>query len=275
MKKAAVLGPKGTFSEFAVKEYKNKIDNNIEMIFCSTISKVVKAAEEECDIAIIPIENTLDGFVQVTLDLLSKTNLNIIYELVLPIQFAFAANSKMEEVQRVYAQFKTQGQCCEFLEKHDEFKIITTESNGQSLKKLKEGVLGEGAIVPAYAVKGTNKFKCNINNVTDSEGNETRFIVLSKEKVQYEGKGYYKTGIIISDANADKPGTLWRVLNEFSVRDINLTSIISRPTKKGLGQYYFFIEVDGCYFKDNRLNEAVEAIKHHSVVKVVGTYYKI
>lgn len=61
----------------------------------------------------------------------------------------------------------------------------------------------------------------------------------------------------------------------FSVRDINLTSIISRPTKKGLGQYYFFIEVDGCYFKDNRLNEAVEAIKHHSVVKVVGTYYKI
>ncbi|URZ04752.1 Bifunctional chorismate mutase/prephenate dehydratase [Clostridium felsineum] len=275
MKKVAALGPKGTFSEFAVKEYKKKIDSDIEMKFYPTISKVVMAAENECDIAIIPIENTLDGFVQVTLDLLNKTNLSIVYEFALPIQFAFAANSKMDEVKRIYAQFKTQGQCLEFLEKYDKFEVITTESNGTSLENLKKGVWEEGAIIPAYAIEKEKEFKYIIENVTDAEDNETRFIVLSKQKDKSYHSGEYKTGIIISDANADKPGALWKVLKEFALCEINLTSIISRPTKKGLGQYYFFIEAEGNYDGDNKLKGAIEDIKQHSVVKIVGSYLSL
>ncbi|WP_242951858.1 prephenate dehydratase [Clostridium felsineum] len=271
----AALGPKGTFSEFAVKEYKKKIDSDIEMKFYPTISKVVMAAENECDIAIIPIENTLDGFVQVTLDLLNKTNLSIVYEFALPIQFAFAANSKMDEVKRIYAQFKTQGQCLEFLEKYDKLEVITTESNGTSLENLKKGVWEEGAIIPAYAIEKEKEFKYIIENVTDAEDNETRFIVLSKQKDKSYHSGEYKTGIIISDANADKPGALWKVLKEFALCEINLTSIISRPTKKGLGQYYFFIEAEGNYDGDNKLKGAIEDIKQHSVVKIVGSYLSL
>ncbi|WP_242951677.1 prephenate dehydratase [Clostridium felsineum] len=271
----AALGPKGTFSEFAVKEYKKKIDSDIEMKFYPTISKVVMAAENECDIAIVPIENTLDGFVQVTLDLLNKTNLSIVYEFALPIQFAFAANSKMDEVKRIYAQFKTQGQCLEFLEKYDKLEVITTESNGTSLENLKKGVWEEGAIIPAYAIEKEKEFKYIIENVTDAEDNETRFIVLSKQKNKSYHSGEYKTGIIISDANADKPGALWKVLKEFALCEINLTSIISRPTKKGLGQYYFFIEAEGNYDGDNKLKGAIEDIKQHSVVKIVGSYLSL
>lgn len=276
MKKIATLGPRGTFSEFAVSEYMKKVNSDVEIKLYPTMTKVIKAAEgNECDIAILPIENTLDGFVQINLDLLNKTNLNIVNELIVPIQFGFAANSEIEDVKRIYVQFKTQGQCSEFLENNDRLKIVTTESNGESLEKLKEGISNEGAIIPTFVLRKINNFKYHIDDVTDSQDNETRFLVLSKEKTKCDSKNKYKTGIIISDADADKPGTLWRVLNEFAVRKINLTSIISRPTKQELGQYYFFIEVEGCYSKDEKLIEAVEKIKNHSVVKVVGTYSMI
>lgn len=272
MMKVAALGPMGTFSELAAKKYRELAKIDMEVVLYPTISKAFNAVFNECEIGIIPIENTLDGFVQVTLDLLLEKDINVINEFVMPIQFAFVANSAINEVDKIYAQFKTQGQCCKFLESFQSVKIITTESNGESIEIVKKGVKGEGAIIPGHMFTGTGGFSCEINCVTDSKENETRFIVISKDRTKLIQRRHYKTSIAIMDAADDKPGILAKVLNEFSLRGINLTSIISRPTKKGLGKYYFFIDIDGCYPDEENIREAIEKIRKHSLVKIIGSY---
>lgn len=273
MSKIATLGPAGTFSEIAVNRYSKSINENVEIMFYPTITKVFNAIDNECEIGVIPIENTLDGYVQLTLDLISQTNLNIIYETIVPIQFAFVSNSNILETEKIYAQFKTQGQCYKFLEQFSYLKTITTESNGESLYEVKKGVLGEGAIIPKHVLK-SETFNFVMENITDSYENETRFILLSKKSITYEVNKRYKTSIVIMDA-MDKPGMLSNILNVFSERDINLTSIISRTTKKKLGKYYFFIDIDGHYIKDKNIKIAIDKIKENNLVKVLGSYFVI
>lgn len=276
MKKIATLGPAGTFSELAAIEYLEKTETDAKIEFYPTITKAFNAIGTECDLGIIPIENSLDGYVQVALDLLAKTDLHIIHEIVVPVQFAFIGNvSDITEIDTVYAQFKTQGQCCEFLEQLNNVKIITTESNGESFQKVKNGVKGEAAVVPKHLANDKNSFEFIIDNITDSVENETRFIVLSKDQVQnYDKNKSYKTSMVILDA-ANKPGILSEILNMFSQKSINLSSIISRPTKKALGKYFFFIDIDGHFPEESNIKQAIDEISKENIVKILGSYSQI
>jgi len=273
MNRIATLGPAGTFSELAAKKYIKTFDKSAEITFYPTITRVFNSIGKECELGIIPIENTLDGYVQLTLDLLSQTDFNIIYELVVPIQFSFVSNTlDISDIKKVYVQFKTQGQCYNFLEQRTKAKIITTESNGESFEKVERGILGQAAIIPRHMLNTSNKFPFNIENVTDSEENETRFIVLSKDAIKYDINRQYKTSIIIMDAIDNKPGALSKILNEFSEKNINLTSIMSRPTKKALGKYYFFIDIDGHYPEEKSVKQAIDKISKGNMVKILGSY---
>jgi len=274
MNKIATLGPTGTFSELAVKKYSELIDKNVEMKFYPTISKAFNSIGRECEYGIIPIENTLDGYVQPTLDLLSQADLYIIYEIVVPIQFAFVGNNDILQTKKIYAQFKTQGQCCSFLEERGDVKIITTESNGESFQQVKKGIFGESAIIPKHMLNTKKLFTYAIENVTDSQENETRFVMLSRKAINYDINKSYKTSIVIMDA-MNKSGVLSNILNEFSQKGINLTSIISRPTKKKLGKYYFFIDIDGYYPENKIIKQAIDKIGESNLVKVLGSYYVI
>ena len=273
MNKIATLGPAGTFSELATKKYIQKTNKNIEIVFYPTITKIFKAIDEECELGIVPIENTLDGYVQLVLDLLAQANLQIIDELVIPIQFSFVGNSlDISDIKKVYAQFKTQGQCYNFLEQFNSIKVITTESNGESFEKLKRGIIGESAIIPQYILNTENTFPFIIENITDSKDNETRFIIFSKNAESYDVNKHYKTSIVIMDAVNNKPGVLSKILDEFSSRNINLTSIISRPTKRALGKYYFFIDLEGHYAIDKNISQAIEIISKNNIVKILGSF---
>lgn len=273
MNKIATLGPAGTFSELATKKYIEKINKNMEIAFYPTITKVFKAIGEECELGIIPIENTLDGYVQLVLDLLAQTDLQIIYELVIPIEFSFVGNAlDIVDIKSIYAQFKTQGQCYNFLEQFNNIKVITTESNGESFEKVKKGIIGESAIIPRYILNNENKFPFVMENITDSQDNETRFIILSRNVEDYDVNKHYKTSIVIMDAIDNKPGVLSKILNEFSSRNINLTSVISRPTKRALGKYYFFIDVEGHYVIEKNINQAIEIISENNIVKILGSF---
>ncbi|RMC95093.1 ACT domain-containing protein [Clostridium autoethanogenum] len=273
MNRIATLGPAGTFSELAAKKYIETFDKSAEITFYSTITKVFNGISKECELGIIPIENTLDGYVQLTLDLLSQTDFNIIYETVVPIQFSIVSNTLgISDIKKIYVQFKTQGQCYNFLEQVTNAKVITTESNGESFQKVERGILGQAAIIPRHMLKASNKFSFNIENVTDSEENDTRFIVLSKDTIKYDINRRYKTSIIVMDAADNKPGALSKILNEFSEKNINLTSIMSRPTKKALGKYYFFIDIDGHYPEEKSVKEVIDKISKNNIVKVLGSY---
>jgi prephenate dehydratase len=275
MLKIAVLGPTGTFTEKAAMKYLDAQQFSGELNYYTTLRKTFDAIGTECDLGVIPIENTLDGFVQIILDFLTHSDLNIIHEIVLPIRFAFVSNCKdISHVKKVYTQFKSQNQCYDFLDKLTGVSVITTASNSESYALIRQGVEFDGAIIPMHLLEEGMGFETVIENVADSIDNETRFIILAKEPNREKKNTAWKTLLVIHD-DSDRPGLLVDILNIFSDEGINLKSIFSRPTKKGLGNYNFFIDVEGCYQKDEHVKRAVQTVTQNYKVRVLGSYYRV
>lgn len=278
MKLISTLGPAGTFTEVAAKKYIDSIGvgkENYHIRFYPTISKAFGVIGNECDQGIIPIENALEGYVQPTLDLLVHTGLKIIREVVIPIRFSFVSNSKsIQDLKRVFVQFQSQGQCSKFLEQFACDQIITTESNSRSYHEALNGIPEEGSVIPRHLLDERN-FPYSIEDITDSQENKTRFIVVSKEEAIYSPEQKYKTSLVVlnGEAEINEPGWLVKILKEFSDRKINLTSIMSRTTKKTLGKYHFFMDLEGRFPEDSIVREAIEKINRNYAVKVLGSYY--
>lgn len=276
MSNIAVLGPKGTFTEMATKKYLASQDVEMNLKYYTSIRRTFQAIENGCTLGVIPIENTLDGFVQIILDLLTHSELKIIHEIVLPIRFSLVANcDDIKEITRVYTQFKTHNQCLNFLESMGEIEIVTTASNSISYHNILEGNKNEAAIVPNHTLMDNTDFGLVVKDIADSLENETRFIILSKKLNDEDVMDVdWKTLFVVSD-DLDRPGLLCDILTVFSEKGINLRSIISRPKKTGLGSYNFFIEVDGCYQRDHDVRQAIMKVMEGFNIKILGSYYRV
>lgn len=276
MDKIAVLGPQGTFTELATKKYIETLGLNVELEYFPSMRRTFNAVGKTCKYGVIPIENTLDGFVQIILDLLTSSDLKVIHEIVLPIRFAFVANSlEIKDIKKIFVQFKSENQCLDLLEKFRDIDIITTASNSKSYQEVLQGGEGVGAIIPIHLLAEHNEFKMVMKDVADSSENETRFLVVSKNLNDEVSLDYnWKTFFVVSD-DSDHPGLLCDILNTFSNKGINLESIISRPTKTGLGNYNFFIDIEGCYQKDKMVREAISHVLNKYSIKILGSYYRV
>ncbi len=266
----AALGPANTYSELAAIKYGTESGDRFQVELFPTMSKAVAAVEGRCSCAVLPIENIAEGYVSVVLDLLINNPLSIVHELLLPIQFTFAANcDTIDKVKKVYSQFITQGQCEKFLDKMNNIGMITTESNGASLEQLRKGIPDEAAIVPAFAVK-QGDFPLLIPNIADRSNNQTRFITVAPKPAGYNPSKEYKTTILIVES-VDRPGMLSDILSAFASKNINLVSIMSRPTKEMMGQYHFFIDLEG-YSEDPLIREALSEIMKENTIRILGSY---
>lgn len=275
-KKIAVLGPKGTFTDMAAIQYTKAIGLELERCYYPSMRKTFGAVGQDCAVGILPIENTLDGFVQIILDLLNQTELKVIHEIVLPIRFAFVANTKsLKNVKQVYAQFKSENQCLDFLETLNDCAIITTSSNSQSYEKILLGEENSGAIIPMHMLSPEVDFELVVEDVADSLDNHTRFIVISKAlNKEVDPSQHWKTSFVVS-GDSDRPGLLSDILSLLSSGGVNMKSIMSRPTKSGLGNYNFFIDIDGCYQKDEHVRKAIEDVLDAYSIRILGSYYRI
>lgn len=273
MKLIAALGPSNTFSEIAAHMYVARSVPDAQIELYPTIKKVFTSIGRKCEIGILPIENMLDGYIPQVLDLLLHSRLTIIDELLVPVHFSFAANCKtIEEVKRVYVQFVSQGQCSDFIEQFPQgVEIVTTESNGESLERLRAGDFDEGAVIPTHALNAYT-FPLIINNINDYLENKTRFIVIAEQEQAFCDDLRYKTSIAILEGT-DRPGMLSDMLSAFASRNINLHSIISRPTKESMGKYHFFIDIEG-YARDKLIQEALADVRKCGFVKLIGSYPK-
>ena len=290
MNKIALLGPKGTFTDVAYIEYKNMYDDilsNYKVIYCKSIDDVVFDVNKEAIIGIVPIENTLDGYVQRTLDLLLEEDMFIIDEITVPVNFNLIANcNSIEEIKNVYVQFKAAGQCRKILKELTDAMVTTTNSNMESFYKLDSNIYTDAAIVPMH-IKDDSKL--NILNVADSQNNYTRFLVITKKdrlESQYseflnklnKNGDYNKVRFNVCILpEHDRPGLLFDILRSINDNMINMVSIMSRPTKTDLGTYNFFIEMESS-IKDEEiiLNTLKDIKKHNSYyvdIKVLGKYY--
>lgn len=273
MRKLAVLGPKGTFSDSARIKYINKSNEEFEIFYYNTIDETFYSLEDECDLCIIPIENTLDGFVQRTLDLLLEMDVHIREEIKVPVQFSLIANANsVEDIKDVFVQFKTNGQCRQFLDKLKDVNIITTQSNMESFNLVQKKVKSQAGIIPLHMYdKSDCDFK--IKNVTDSLNNVTRFVVVEKGEKRlniYKDKEIKVPMYIMPDM--DRPGILFDMLQEFSINKINLVAIMSRPQKTDMGKYNFYIEINGKYDEKDKIEKALRNISKNYKIKILGFY---
>ncbi len=286
--KIAILGPEGTFSDKAYLEYTKKIGENLQGQYYPTIDDVFEAvcsdndmsAYEECELGIVPIENTLDGYVQRTLDLLLEKNVCIIDENMVPVQFSLVANvNSLEEIETLYVQFKANGQCRQFINSLSNTQIMSTNSNMESYYKLGDEA-GVAAVVPKHiADKVSDRYV--VENVTDSSYNHTRFLIFKKGDSK-DNKAInnptnpmapvkVRVPIYVMPVE-DRPGILFELLQSFYDKKINMISIMSRPTKQELGTYNFYIEIDGSLEQLDLILETLMYIKESNDVKILGIY---
>ncbi|MGM9971015.1 MAG: prephenate dehydratase domain-containing protein [Anaeroplasmataceae bacterium] len=272
-KKIASLGPSGTYCSLATNRFIQKINTNYDIEYYPTIRKTIAGLEEN-DLAIIPFENTLDGYVLDSIDTLMKANYHIIADIEEKVEFAFVSNDELKDIKNVYVQFKAKAECLEFLTVKNNFNLITTDNNIESLNRLEDSGESYGAIIPLHKLKDTN-FKTVIKNVDDRENNYTRFIVLSKDDKNnfYKEKIKCSLGVYMDE---DRPGLLFEFLKKFNDYGLNLNAILSRPTKEGLGKYNFYMEIMA--YKNN-IDSIINCINELSNgvyrVKNLGIYSSI
>lgn len=263
--KISILGPRGTFSEYAASEYFGKDD---ELILCKTIAEAVTIADEgKADCAFVPVENSLEGSVTATMDSLVKAeNLHIIAEHKVKIHHCLMAPVAMENVKNIVSHPQPIGQCAEFLASLDNVSVSIADSTAAAA--LTSASSADTAVIGSKALSSIYNLKVLCENIEDNHNNETRFILLSKNKAAKSEKN--KTSIVFSVP--DKPGELLKMLSVLDIFEINMNKIESRPAKTHLGEYLFFIDIDG-YEQDENVTDAIEVMKKKSIYfKVLGSY---
>jgi len=286
MLKVGFLGPEGTFSEEASSLYKKKI-KHVKFIPYATIYDLLMAVEKgRVDEGITPVENSIEGTVGTVTDMLVKdVNLMIRQELVLPVFHYLLARKgvKIKDVTDVISHPQAIDQCKKYLRKKlphvilhlshstaDAVRQVATVIGGgiHRLKGLKGGSHTFAAVGTRAASKlyGLEILASKINDYSD---NLTRFVVLAKK--DHPKTGGDKTSIVFSIAK-DKPGGLYEILGEFAKRKINLTKIESRPSKRALGDYFFFVDLQG-HRSEKPVAAALAGIKKKvAFFKLLGSY---
>lgn len=266
MNKIAILGPKNTYSDLCYQVFKTKTNQELEPIYLQSIKQVIEYGES-FGYAILPFENTLEGYVQSHMDLLFNSTLHVDSEVKVDIHFdyVFKPNSK-----RIYVQYVTKNQCLNFLEKHLDLEVILTESNVESYNKYLNDIEA-AAIVPRHLVNETDQ---NIPNVSDELDNHTRFLILKNKPLSlkvYKHNEPYKVSLVITPIE-DRPGLLHEILEAFADAKINLISIMSRPTKKKMGNYHFFLEFMADLHTQVLVESVMKQLKYHFDIRLLGMY---
>ena len=268
-KKLAFLGPVGTFTEEASLAY----DPQAQLIPFASIPAVAEAVVSGmADGGMVPIENSLEGSVTDTLDLLIQEKaLHIWQELVLPIEHCLLGKeeTRVQQVEVIYSHPQALAQCRRFLGRcFPKAQMVAALSTAAAVQEM----LQSNSIAVAIANQRSAKLydaKVLARAIQDSSTNVTRFVLLALK--DHPRTGSDKTSLCFS-FDEDRPGLLHSVMEELAQRGINLTKIESRPTKESLGRYIFLIDLDG-HREDPPVREILDRVQAKvSMLRVFGSY---
>ena len=267
--KIGYLGPAGTFTETAAIQY-NPEGTLVPFSSIPLVAESVRAGET--DEGIIPIENSLEGAVTTTLDLLiQEKTLFIRHELAIPIEHCLLTSPSWSEnsIKLIYSHPQALGQCREFLERRfPEAQVIATLSTVTAVEEMKKSKIPSAAIAPQRAAE-LYQVKILETGVQDFPNNVTRFVVLSAN--EHPPTGNDKTSICFG-FDTNRAGLLYGVMGDFASRRISLTKVESRPTKESLGRYIFLVDLEG-HKDDPTVKDALMAVaKRTSGLKIFGSY---
>jgi len=274
IKTIAFLGPEGTFSHQATRIVLNSAEHeNYVLKACPSIPHILSAVEKgKFDYGLVPVENSIEGSVNVTMDILaSEISLFIRAEIVLDIRhYLFSKMTRLEDIRIVMSHPQAIAQCRHFLEeKLSHASLIDTESTAEAVRNLSDQ--GDGcAAIGSLDNRDYSSIPVLCADIGDYRHNQTRFLLIGPTPLA-SCRHTEKTSLILT-LQKDRPGGLYDILGEFAEQKINLTRIESRPAKTGLGSYIFFLDCEAGHSHPG----LAEVIRHlrtqNALLKNLGSY---
>ncbi|MCA9398702.1 MAG: prephenate dehydratase, partial [Candidatus Omnitrophica bacterium] len=261
----AYLGTEGSFTHMAANK---KFGSQLDYVSCGSIPEIFQKIEKgQCDYGVVPIENSVEGAVTHTFDLLVDSELKICSQIMVKVSHNLLSKSNMADIKYVYSHPQVFGQCRNWLAQNmpnvGQIWVTSTTEAAQKAEKQKYAA----AIASSLAAKVYN-VPILEKNIQDIAHNQTRFLVISMQDVPPTGKD--RTSILFSIK--DKVGALHAMLTPFFKNKINLTKIESRPSKKRAWDYYFFVDFEG-HREDAKVKKALDQLEGMcKYLKVVGSY---
>ncbi len=265
--RVAFLGPEGSFTHFAARQ---QFGGSSQALPQGTIQAVFQSVERgRGDYGVVPVENATEGAVDSTLDAFLDSTLSICAEILLPVDQALLLRPDLEvgAVRRVYSHPQAFGQCRRWLEVHmAQADRIEAPSTAEAARLAREDA--EGAAVASELAAELFGLKVAETRIQDIAANATRFLVLGPKSAEPTGRD--RTTLLAMAQ--DGPGALLRLLEPLARRGLNLSRIQSRPTRRKLWEYAFFLDVEG-HTEDPLLAEALLELKAACAsLKVLGSY---
>lgn len=267
----AFLGPLGTYSEEAALK---QFGEGRQAVVCGSIDEVFRTVEAgQADYGVVPVENSTEGAVGITLDLLLGSALQVVGEVTLPVHHCLlSAQQDLQQITHVFSHAQSLSQCHEWLNKvmpNAQREAVT--SNARAAQMIHELVATQGTFAAAIASKrAAELFDLNIlaENIEDDPKNTTRFLVLGNHGVAPSGQD--KTSLVMSALN--KPGAVLQLLEPLSRHGVSMTKLESRPSRQNLWNYVFFVDIEGHQQEPSVQAALKELAERATFLKVLGSY---
>ena len=276
VQRIAYLGPEASFSEMATDIFREKYSITAYPEKMTTIRQVIEFVDDNPNtLGVLPLENSIEGSVRESLDYLMLTkneNIRMLSQVIMPIRHCLLARTtEFYSITGIISHPQALAQCQNFI--HDEMprnlNIIEATSTAEAARSLANYNL-------TYAAIGSKKtadiYNLNVlrENINDDQTNQTRFVLIGDFETELTGND--KTSLVFATEN--KPGALMEILNIFYENNINLSYIVSRPSKINFGDYNFIVNFDG-HIKDPKIFRTVEQIKEKTTFfRFFGSYSK-
>jgi prephenate dehydratase len=262
MTKVSFQGERGAYSEASF------FDEGIETVPLPTFTDVLEhTTSDKTEYSVVPVENSIEGSVGESYDLLYSTSLNAIGEIYHKIEHCLIGKGSLDQIDTVYSHPQALGQCRKFIQQNN-MKTVPSYDTAGSVKIIKE--LNKENVACIASKNSSEIYQVPIikEEIADNPNNYTRFLVLSKKQGKKTQKD--KTSIIFSIKH--EPGALFRIMEKFNECGVNLTKIESRPKKNTTWEYNFYVDFEG-NTDDVKISEMINKIKENTLfLKILGTY---
>lgn len=264
--KIAFLGPEGTFTQAAALK---QFGHSVATVPMPAIDAVFREVESgAANYGVVPVENSTEGVINHTLDMFLNSPLHICGEVELRIHHNLMGTmSDTKAIRRIYSHSQSLAQCREWIEENASgIELINVASNAEAARRAQQEA-GAAAIAgeTAAAIYGLNLLASNIEDEPD---NTTRFLVIGRNSVLPSGSD--KTTLLLSTAN--KPGSLFQLLQPLARHGVSMTRIESRPSRRGMWDYVFFVDIEGHAHSEPVKTALQELQQQAAVLKVLGSY---
>lgn len=264
----AFLGPEGTFTQAAALKH---FGRSVRTTPLRVIDEVFREVESgAADYGVVPVENSTEGVVNHTLDMFLQSPLKICGEVQLRIHHHLIGHSEdIHAIRRIYSHQQSLAQCRRWLDLNlPDIERVSVSSNGEAARLAREESLT--AAIAGQCAADIYHLPILVANIEDEPNNTTRFLVIGTRPIPRSGDD--KTALLVSSLN--RPGSLFRLLEPIARHGLSMSRIESRPSRRGMWDYVFFIDIDG-HVEDEPMAQALAALEQEaSLFKVLGSYPK-